>query len=239
MAEKNVVWSLVILIFHVFCALIGIAALGIGVYVYVNSSKYSSGLHNCSIPLIVIGIVVVCLHTCGFWSAHKNGNRRYRIIFAVFIVLLALGLALMAALTYAVKEETIDILRKTVDRNFNNAVKESKEDLMFVEAIQKYGECCGIDGPNFWKEKSLKYPKSCCPPNVNTCSEANVYQIGCKEEAAKVFSVFIDLIIISVLVMAVFEVISAFMVAVFMKKTRIRGFRPVLVYSRANDDVID
>lgn len=238
--DKSYFSSCLTILFHVLSTLVGLTALGIGVYVYWNSSTYSSGLNNCSIPLIAIGIVVSCLHTCGFWVIHKNKNNYFSVIFVIILLLLALGLVIMAALTYFVKNETLEVLSETIENKFQSAEKENSTDMDFVNTLQKYGHCCGSEGPSFW---GSNIPESCCNEyNINSsvCSPEVAHPEGCKNKAVKLFAFFIFLIIISVLILAASEVISAVLVIWHCTKRRRRRKRRFeIVYSRCSIPIID
>ncbi|KAJ3643487.1 hypothetical protein Zmor_026195 [Zophobas morio] len=166
-------------------ALAGLALVIIGVLYKFNYSDATNALPSnfgvAPILSIIIGAVVFVTAFLGCCGAVKESPcmlTTYAIILLViFIIQVAIGVYAFIKINQDPQEFRMSIrnsLQKTFEGYYENNEKRET-----VDAIQSWAHCCGLDGPDEYKNATL--PDSCCPNDVRPCvkGELNAFHDGC------------------------------------------------------------
>lgn len=160
------------LVFFLFGALL----IGIGVYAQIELSKYldfiptgDGSVNATAILIIAIGALTLVIGFFGCCGAIKE-NRCMVLTFAVLIGLILICEIGGGIAAFVMRGKVEDILRKGMKDSLNNDAEGVQN---AWKALQKDNKCCGVDGPDDWKNAT--------PSMLDSCKSADgtIYQDGC------------------------------------------------------------
>jgi CD63 antigen len=127
---------------------------------------------------IGIGVLGLALASWGIWALFKRKPSILTyyavVLLMLFIVQIVMGAIALGSISGANCDDDNDT-EKAVQQLFlrqdNAAVKR-------INHIQKNFRCCGVTGPNWWKQMfNKRYPMSCCAEQEEPCEKP--YEKGC------------------------------------------------------------
>lgn len=125
----------------------------------------------------------------------------------LFFIIIAVEIIVAVYIVIKYKNSTLgDLVKSEIEKVFEDG---QHHDL--VEKTQQYFECCGTDGPKFWKEE---VPDSCFPNKSRTEQQ---FKEGCTHMLFEFFCKNKNIMGYSALGFAVFEVV-AFMFSCVLAK---------------------
>ncbi|EFA10401.2 23 kDa integral membrane protein [Tribolium castaneum] len=188
MAVSEVTKYLVFLTLNIVVAFCGAILLAFGAILQVDEHKGVRSFAQLSIGGFGIGIGVLglCLATWGIWALFKRKPSiltYYAVtILVLFIVQIVLGAIALGSVSGGRRED--DEIEKDVQRLFR---RQDDVAVKRINHIQKTFRCCGVNGPNYWKQMFNKpVPMSCCPEMRERCDSP--YEKGC----ARVYAAAIE-----------------------------------------------
>ncbi|KAF7488105.1 hypothetical protein SSS_01445 [Sarcoptes scabiei] len=180
--------------------LFNIILLGIGLFLIysgytifdLNSDKYefsdliSTNFKSGSIALIGFGALIVLIAALGIFGACLESTALLN-IYGYIIFFLVIGEIILFYYSFKYKDEFIYNMENGVKKAINQYQDDAK--LAYgLQMIQKLFQCCGLNGPNDYKDTS-RLPASCCDQMENvtiktprtSCQKSEiVFSVGCK-----------------------------------------------------------
>ncbi|XP_046384422.1 23 kDa integral membrane protein-like isoform X2 [Ischnura elegans] len=174
--------KLVVFIFNLLCAIAGLVLIIMGALVQAKMTHIVDVLDDGkfavpSIVAIVVGSIVFILSFLGCCGAARESHGMlisYSVILcAIFVVEIVI-----AALAFVYKSD----FERVAKEGFHDLYADYDNDMEVkkaVDGIQQFFECCGLDGPNYFKPSN--FPASCCTSDTKNCSSTSkgVYKRGC------------------------------------------------------------
>ncbi|XP_023710812.1 CD63 antigen isoform X2 [Cryptotermes secundus] len=199
-------------IFNLVFALCGLAILIAGALSYANIDRVDNHLHNVDvsgspIALIVVGSIVFIVAFYGCCGAIRESHCMV-VTFAVFLLVIL------------ITEIAIGIVAFVNRDGWNTAIHDSLTDMFGrydqdeaikkdINSLQKALECCGIDGPDYWK---TSIPEGCCVNPDGTCSAVTdpkqVFQEGCVQRLEELIHAIGLLLGVLAIVIGIVEIIG-------------------------------
>lgn len=241
------IFKILTIVYSIFYVLIGLALLGLGIYVIILKKEYESINDIVSSPAIlclVVSLIIVISAIVGCVSAALGRLWPLRIflgiVIVVFIVQVVIGI-----LAYVYREEAIgnlgNHLRVAVERYHVDS------DVSYaVDRIQQKGTCCGFKSYKDWEENprykcsantrdSCGVPDSCCKTIVEDCGR-NVRRMsdpeslnnrGCEISLLNYIEKHLDILGATALSFAILHILGIFVVYMLITKIedRIRLFK--------------
>ncbi|KAF2899183.1 hypothetical protein ILUMI_06996 [Ignelater luminosus] len=189
----TVVVKYILFIFNLLFVFAAIAFIALGVLFKLNINEVTEALESQNISfsiapmlMIIVGCIVFTIAFFGCCGAIRESTcmlTTYAIILLLmFILQVALGVC--AFLLYKnsndeMRQDISEELRKTFNKYDPNQKTNIEE---AVDALQKNLQCCGVEGPDFWRGKFTgnTAPSSCCPGEPVDCHiGAGAYTQGC------------------------------------------------------------
>lgn len=97
--------------------------------------------------------------------------------------------------------------------------------------VQRDLSCCGIDGPNDWLNASQVLPMSCCEhagiKDTSICTIENAFQSGCLNNLSAYIMSYANVILITMLVLALVQIVGAFLTGRIFVKFRHSNATPL------------
>nr|BAN20637.1 tetraspanin, putative [Riptortus pedestris] len=219
----------VLFIFNLAWALLGLAILGIGIYMNIQGKTFREVLDGqltvSTILLIVVGGSVFLIAFFGCCGAIREDpcclNTYGVILSAILLCQVAVGV-----IAFVYKNQVQTSLNNYIEKEFLNATRGDQESINIVNGIQKDIKCCGLDGPNYWIKHSSEIPPSCCG-GKSSCTANDAFSDGCKDKAVTTIVGFLYIMGIAAIAVGVVEllgVIFAFCLASSIKRREMRGY---------------
>ena len=161
-----------VFIFNLIISLLGVALIGLGSYVHVDTKDYikflSGSYLNTPILIIVIGVLILPTVVLGCYAATKDCKMLMVtyifLLFALIVSQIGAGIA-----AFALKGE----LGGSIERNMKEAmnhygVASQEADTVTWDRVQTTFHCCGVFGWKDWKNATSPglprntVPDSCC-----------------------------------------------------------------------------
>uniref|UniRef100_A0A0A9ZHC9 Tetraspanin n=1 Tax=Lygus hesperus TaxID=30085 RepID=A0A0A9ZHC9_LYGHE len=185
--------KLLLFIFNLICALVGLAILSFAVYFYLQTHSikdFAAGsVSITAIIMMVLGgvtFLVAFLGCCGAANEDPCCISTYATLLSVILV----GQLILAGffVYFAQGGQVEKTLRSELEKDYNNYNKNGKT----IDLLQTTFRCCGYDGPSTFPSPVL--PLSCCPKESDNdrntatviaqtfgvqCSLANSFKEGC------------------------------------------------------------
>jgi len=168
--------KIILFVFNLLCVLGGIAFIALGGIIIakagdVDQALKDSNVYSVPIALIVVGAVIFCIAFFGCCGAIRE-SQCMTMTYAFFLFVLIVLQIVIAALIFIYQVD----FRNAVEKGVRDIFKYEGQNRDAIDGIQKALECCGDEGPAFFKV----LPSSCCPQQIaNTCIFANAYKRGC------------------------------------------------------------
>uniref|UniRef100_A0A224XJR8 Tetraspanin n=1 Tax=Panstrongylus lignarius TaxID=156445 RepID=A0A224XJR8_9HEMI len=165
--------------FNLICALLGLVIIAFSVVTNIHGKPFKDMLSGqitlVTIILIVVGVLVFCIAFLGCCGAIRESHcmlTTYAVILSTLLVVqFAIGIT---AFVYRNKIE--DSLNSVINQTFEN-----DKAVDIVDEIQMDLQCCGLDGPIWYK--SVNLPSSCCGRTKGkTCFIIEAYIGGCHDK---------------------------------------------------------
>ncbi|XP_030758850.1 CD63 antigen-like [Sitophilus oryzae] len=163
-------------------ALIGLGLVIVGILFKLNIAEVTrlipGDLGIAPILSIVLGAIVFITAFLGCCGAVRESScmlTTYSIILiTIFIIQVAIGV--YAYLQIKNENQLRSTIRNKVDSTFNEARHNLPEALEARNVLQRWLQCCGVDGPD---EYNQNYPDSCC--RMDRCPSLNndIFSDGC------------------------------------------------------------
>ncbi|KAI8872878.1 Tetraspannin-domain-containing protein [Ramicandelaber brevisporus] len=179
---------LFILLINFLGMLVGLIVLGIGVYTLLtkdNPTGYSND--KIAIATIVLGGVIAVISAIGFCGSWTHSPRVLRLYFGLLTLLIVLQIV-MAIIVYTRLNSKDSIL----DDNWSTLFNSNKN---VISDLENYYSCCG------WKETNDRS----VPDN---CSAERNFTTACKEPVTRGFEKGLRIVSISLLALAVIQIIG-------------------------------
>jgi len=190
--------------FNVIFWLLGVLALGIGIYSRIETDSWkdllnSETIFEASNLLIIAGGIVSVTGFLGCLGALK----KYQWLLAVyaFVVVCVLAIEVVAGVYVYMKSDLMENqltagLTNGIHINYGNTDTASKALTKAIDWFQENVKCCGVEGPGDWKNSDWRLrtltgetvPRSCCRDEVTNCNmnvgvnSTNIYNNGCLTE---------------------------------------------------------
>lgn len=189
--------------FNLVFALCGLAILIAGAISYAHIGEVDHALKDVNaqtspIALIIVGSIIFIIAFYGCCGAIRESHCMV-VTFAVFLIVILIIEIAFGIVAFVNKDGYDDIIKKNVEQMFGK-YHNSTEDTNEVDSIQKALECCGVNGPFYWKKDNpqSQFPPSCCVKPEGDCGYSTdpnkVFQAGC-EGKIKEFLLAIGLIL--------------------------------------------
>lgn len=191
-----------IMVVNIVIVLGGGAILGAGVYWQTSDTGFykeifNHNIFNVPIIAIVIGSLLLVVGLAGFIGACCEVLFLLKVYMGLLIIIMLLEIAFAVgcvAMKSSVEDysstRTLELMGYYGDDTKDEAGVITKT----IDLLQENFECCGVDGPSDWPEKSTLYaddsvPNSCCMAEFSsddTCgsveytTNTKIYTTGCK-----------------------------------------------------------
>lgn len=234
-------------IFNLFFALCGLAILIAGALTFANIDKVGYFVDRVQsevsftaspIALMVVGSIIFVIAFYGCCGAIRESHCMI-VTFAVLllvILIIQIAIGIVAFVTInregwdvAVKSTITDIFAQFPNSSDTsaNAVRDE------VNNLQRNLECCGLDGPTYWVDRSFTTPpEGCCinPAPAAKCTfdaqPHQVFQDGCVEklqELLKNIGILLGAIAIAIGIVEIIGIVYALCLANSIKNKERRG----------------
>ncbi|XP_038270941.1 tetraspanin-1 [Dermochelys coriacea] len=190
--------KVMMILFNLAIFLGGGTLLGVGIWVAVDGSSFSSifgssnalQFVNISYFLIIIGAILVVLGFLGCCGAQKESKCLLIMFFSiVLIIFIAEVAAAVVALVYTSLAE--NILQSTVTPTLKNQYGKVTEVTQIWNTTMSKVKCCGLmnytdfTDSYYYKKHGNMYPPFCCKPVNDLCNEIGAHNSsipGCFEQ---------------------------------------------------------
>ena len=191
-------WQKLVVAINLLLFLVGLAIIGIGVYLQVQMADYFDLLGDIKISsatiIIIIGSIVTIVTFFGFCGACMKSSCMMK-TFAGSIIVLLLIEAVLVIVIYVKKDDIKDQMKVAL-KHYNTTDKDGVTKIW--DNLQQKYHCCGVEEFHDWEIKfnttSTPYavPDSCCKDEQPGCGidarkEADnkaIYPKGCFEKFA-------------------------------------------------------
>ncbi|KAI2802821.1 hypothetical protein RDWZM_001101 [Blomia tropicalis] len=154
--------------------------------------------YRSTVFLLSIGILIALFSLIGFLGATMESSCLLNLYSTTILFICFIILILCATVRFVTANAIIQDVRNYFDRLVSNHSNE-RNAMILVQKWQSFVECCGVDGPNYWKDKQWnnvsekhfgtdQFPASCCGEKVSCinssalCNVENLtYKNGCFE----------------------------------------------------------
>ncbi|ESO86955.1 hypothetical protein LOTGIDRAFT_235152 [Lottia gigantea] len=160
--------------------LMGVAMVGIGIYVQITQSNFLALLPkyeyvNVVGVMIAAGIIVLVVTFIGFCGAWMESQCMLIIYFTAVLVVFALEIA-VGIIGFIYRDEIDGTLENQLLQGLKDPERRGSWDI-----IQKQFRCCGVNSASDWQtDASSSVPDSCCQyRGCGTTGMANAYRSGC------------------------------------------------------------
>lgn len=218
-------------IFNLVFALCGLAILIAGALSYANIDKIDDHLKDVDvagspIALIVVGSIVFIIAFYGCCGAIRESHCMV-VTFAVFLLVILITEIAIGIVAFVNRDGWNAAVNGSLTEMFGryNTDVSIQND---VNNLQRALECCGVDGPQYWKLSPL--PEGCCVNPSGTCDiatdEKQVFQEGCVkrvEELLHAIGLLLGVLAIVIGIVEIIGVVFALCLASSIKNKDRRG----------------
>jgi hypothetical protein len=182
-------WRLIFVVLNVIFTIIGLALIGVGIWLIVEGTDYSFITDSLASPaalLIVAGVVTVVISIVGIVGALGM----WYCVLVVYICCLAVVIILQitAGILGAVfRDKLSDLVEDGVNRAIKDySVNDTDTDVNnFIDYIQNEFKCCGFAGPYDWVNTTFfnvtgRTPDSCSCGEQN-CDTCILFGVDCDQ----------------------------------------------------------
>ncbi|XP_068630034.1 CD63 antigen-like [Battus philenor] len=185
--------------FNLLFAITGLIMLIVGVWVQASSHPYidltdENFYTSAPIVLIIVGIIVFIVAFFGCCGAVKE-NHCMIVTFSVFLLIIFIAELAVGIAGYVKHQD----LQTSIVRHLNETIKDyptDKDVKSTFDILQTDLKCCGIYGPEDWKNNSIPIPDTCCAGQeikngsaaACTPDSPSFHKVGCLQKLVPFFN---------------------------------------------------
>ena len=182
--------KILLYLFNLLFFLIGAAFVALGTYVVVSMEIYINFLEeslrdgdkNLAImtySIFIIGAVLLMISFTGCIGLYKENNCMMN-TFTILLSFVLIGQIGLVALVFILEANVYSFIENGMKKTINDRTNGSNaSSSLFWNKVQEENSCCGISGPNDWKNGSV--PATCCKIEISGCNKtsADLHKTGC------------------------------------------------------------